>query len=120
MNSVNQCIQLFPSIVERQRNSCSSGNTIMLHDWLGAVVAGSYADTLQVENGSDIMRVDSIQNKGDDTSLFTRSPNDSQVGDFIQQGRCVLQELVFIGCYLVKAKPCQIIDGRAQPDDSCN
>src|SRR4029077_12074756 len=116
LDALNQSIHFFSGVVESERSARRGRDAEALHYRLGAVMPGSDSNSLLVEDGPDVVRVDTVQQEREHTRLFSCGADQTNTRDCGKGVSGIGQQLVLIGGYVVHPQTIHIIDGCAQPD----
>ena len=74
------------------------------------MVARAHGNTLAVEDGADVVRVDAVDHEGDDARLPCRRADDADFGNRVEQRGCVLEEVRFVALDVVHAQFGDVVD----------
>ena len=81
MKSFNQSPHFTVSVVHAKRGARRGRHTEAFHKRLGAMVPGANGDAFLVENGPDIVRMDTLHDKRNNAGLFSRRADQPNAGN---------------------------------------
>ena len=95
--AADEGIDLVARVVEAEGGARRRRQAVAVHDRLGAVVARANRDPLAVEHGADVVRVNAVENEGENASLVARRADDPEPRDRRERLRRVRQQVVLVG-----------------------
>src|SRR5687768_15498128 len=113
MKSAHESVNLFGRIIEREGSARSCRNTETFHQRLGAMMAGANGDTFAIEDGADVVRMYSLQDKGQGAGLLPCCSNDPQTFDSGNGFGCIREQMVFVRGDVSQSQCADVIQGGA-------
>ena len=109
--SVDESVDLLGERVEVEARSGRGCHAEVIHDRLGAVVAGAHGDALAVEDLSDVVGMDTLDLEGDDPATPLGGwPEDPDVRQLGQPRKRVLGQLPLVPLDRVEPDRVQVVD----------
>src|SRR5438128_12576275 len=82
------------------------------------MVASANGDAFLIDDGSDVVRMDAVENKGKHAGLLPSRADDSESGNLPQSFGRVREKLMFIGLDGFPVESAHIIDRGGQADSA--
>src|SRR5687767_7077129 len=94
MDTLHQNVHFLSGIIQRERCPRCGRHAKALHDRHGTMMAGTHRHSFLIEDRTEIMGMNLVEYKRDDTGLFLSRPNHSQPGNFRQRRRRINEQIV--------------------------
>ena len=80
-----------------------------VHHRLRTVMPCANCNSLLIENGSNVMRMNAIEDKGEHAGLLPCSADEAHAGDCSDSLRGISEQIVFVNCDVAHAKPIELL-----------
>ena len=102
--------------VAGERGTGRGGDAEPLHQGLRTVMARADRNALAVEDGGDIVWMNTVEHEGKNTRLGVRGADQPKTPDLGERADAVGEDFMLVGCKCVVFQPGEEVDGRAETD----
>src|SRR5262249_50056574 len=119
-NTVRQSIHFGFGVVQRQRRSCCRRHSKPIHHGLSAVVTCPNGDSVAIEDGANVMRVDAVEYERQDADLLAGRPDYWEAGNGAKESRSESKQFSLMSSRAVDPASRHVFQRGAKSDSSGN